>query len=159
MARSWIFLFAIVVLALCVPGPALAEELIAAASAPSTGTARAMGYGTLLLRMTLMLTAVCVVAYVSLRWGVKRLIGSHSSEPMVEVLSRTVIEPRRAILIVRVANRHLIVGTTEQGMSALGELSADEAAQVVVAKGLKTNAKSFKTVFKGSKDDENSQRK
>ncbi len=101
---------------------AFAETAVLAPAAPPP-----MGYGMMLARMVFMLAAVCALAVITLRWGLKRLTHVHSAGQSIEVVSRAVIEPRRAVLVLRVGTRHLIVGTGEHGMTPLGELSEEEA--------------------------------
>src|SRR5690606_6347653 len=86
-----------------------------------------MGYGMMLARMVFMLAAVCALAVISLRWGLKRLAHVNTADQSIEVVSRAVIEPRRAVMVLRIGTRHLIVGTGEHGMTPLGELSDEEA--------------------------------
>ncbi len=100
---------------------AFAEQAALAPAAPP-----AMGYGMVLARMVFMLAAVCALAVITLRWGLKRLTHVTSAGQSIEVVSRAVIEPRRAVMVLRVGTRHLIVGTGEHGMTPLGELSEQE---------------------------------
>lgn len=99
-----------------------AEQIAATPPAPPT-----MGYGMMLARMIFMLAAVCALAVVTLRWGLKRLTSAQSEGQSIEVISRAIIEPRRAILVARVGTRYMILGTGEHGMTPLGELSEEEA--------------------------------
>lgn len=87
-----------------------------------------MEYGAVLFRMVMMLAAVCAFALVTLRWGLRRFVAPRTANGPVEVVSRTVVEPRRAILVVRVGARHLVVGSSEAGMNLLTELEAGELA-------------------------------
>ena len=41
---------------------------------------------------------------------------------MMEVVSRLPVEPRRSILVVRIGERHMVVGSSEAGFTKLGEL-------------------------------------
>ncbi len=81
-----------------------------------------MGYGALLFQLVLVVIGVCALAYVILRFGLKRLIAPEGKGGPMEVVSRLPLEPRRSILLVRVGERHLIVGSSEAGLSTLGEL-------------------------------------
>lgn len=144
MQRSWIAVGLVAVIFLySVSGSA---EQITTAPVPVTG----MGYGMMLFRMVLMLGAVCALATVSLRWGLKRLSRVHRAGQSIEVVSRAVIEPRRAILVVRIGTRHLVVGTGEHGMTPLGELSEEEASALKDARESQeaaTGAPSFRKIF------------
>lgn len=126
---------------------AFAETAALAPAAPPT-----MGYGMMLARMVFMLAAVCALAIISLRWGLKRLTNVNSASQSIEVVSRAVIEPRRAVLVLRVGTRHLIVGTGEHGMTPLGELSEEEAeamrAKVAELQDVRQQARpSFRKIF------------
>lgn len=130
------------------PLPGAAEQIATASAA----TAGGMGYGMMLFRMVLMLGAVCAFAMVTLRWGIKRLTQLQRTGQSIEVVSRAVIEPRRAIMVVRIGTRHLIVGTGEQGMTSLGELSGEEVSALREEIGEKSRqapktAPSFRKVF------------
>ena len=85
------------------------------------------GYGYLLLRMTLMLAIVCALAIITLRWGLKRFLPSSSSPDSLQVVARLPLEPRRSLLVVRVATRHLLIATSEAGITSLGDLSPHDA--------------------------------
>jgi flagellar biogenesis protein FliO len=109
-----------------------------------------MEYGAVLFRMVLMLAAVCAMAMVTLRWGLRRLVAPPGAGSPVEVVSRTVVEPRRAILVVRVGRRHLVVGSSEAGMQLLAEVTSEELAAGAVAHDLGDTARarrSFREVL------------
>jgi flagellar biogenesis protein FliO len=80
----------------------------------------------LFIRTLAALGAVCLAAWVLLRWGLPRwlphLSGADADDGPIEVLSRHALGPKRAILLIRVAERTLVVGDTEAGLSRLGEL-------------------------------------
>jgi len=73
------------------------------------------------------LALVCAAAWVLLHWGLSRFVGDGDSPRDMEVLGRLNVGPKRAVMVVRVGSRFLIVGSTEDGLSRLGELSAEEA--------------------------------
>lgn len=84
-------------------------------------------YGWVLFRMVMMLGIVCVLAYASLRWGLKKWVMPTSQDGPMEVLARLPIEPRRSLVLVRVGTRVLVVGNSESGMAPLANLSLEEA--------------------------------
>ncbi len=94
----------------------------------SDGAAPPSGYGPLLLEMVLVLGGVCLLAWVSLRWGLKRFVAPdrHSSGAM-EVLARLPLEPRRSLLVVRVASRCLLLSSSENGVETVAELDSEDA--------------------------------
>ena len=83
-------------------------------------------YGWVLFRMVLMLGAVCILAWVSLKWGLKRWVTPDAKAGPMQVLARLPLEPRRSINLIKVGQRVLVVGSSEHGMHALGDLSLDE---------------------------------
>lgn len=83
-------------------------------------------YGWVLIRMVLMLGAVCILAWVSLKWGLKRWVTPDAKAGPMQVLARLPLEPRRTINLIKVGQRVLVVGSSEHGMHALGDLSLDE---------------------------------
>ena len=81
-------------------------------------------YGWLLTKTVLVLIGVCLLAFAGLRWLAK-LHGQRAVGQM-QVLAKLPLEPRRSMFVVKVGERGLIVGTSESGMNALGELTAAE---------------------------------
>ena len=83
------------------------------------------GYGWLLLRALLALVAVCLLAYVVLRFLGKRVYGAPAGEGLMRIVARLPLEPRRSLYLVEVAGRHLLIGTGENGAPAtLAEIDA-----------------------------------
>ena len=88
------------------------------------------GYGALLFQTMLVLAGVCALAFVSLRWGLRRFVSADGRDHgAMQVVARLPVEPRRSVLVVKVGARHLILGSSEAGFQALGELDDDEALQ------------------------------
>ena len=81
-----------------------------------------LNYGGLLLRMVLGLIAVCAIAALVLKYGLGRLAPQGSVSKHLEILERAPLEPRRSLIIVRVADRALVVGSSEHGLQTLTEL-------------------------------------
>jgi flagellar biosynthetic protein FliO len=74
------------------------------------------GYGLYLLQTVLALGAVCLLAYVVLRYGAKRLYGAGPRPGKVLTLvERLPLDPRRSIYLVDVAGRQVLLGTSDQG--------------------------------------------
>lgn len=106
---------------------AMEERGIEAAEVPSGG-----GLMRSFLQMILMLGAVCVLAYLVLGKGLPRLLnlsasGKRSmigapSRGVVEVIDRLPLDPKRALLVVRVGKSHFLVGLSDQGMTLLSRL-------------------------------------
>jgi len=85
------------------------------------------GHAWVLLKMVFVLAGVCLLAFASLKWGLKRFVAPDGARSGMRVVTRLPIEPRRSILVVRVGPRHLVLGSSEAGIQPLGELSAEEA--------------------------------
>ena len=82
----------------------------------------------MLLEMLVALAVVCLLAYAALRWGLGRLGGrGEADDGAIDIIARRAIGPDRAILVVRIGPKTLIIGDTESGMTRLGELDAEEA--------------------------------
>ena len=83
------------------------------------------GYGWMLAETLVALVAVCLLALVALRWGLRRFAGV--AEPglgrgRIRVLERVALEPRRSLLLVEVCSRVLLVASGEGPMSVLAEI-------------------------------------
>lgn len=83
------------------------------------------GYGLYLLQTLLALGAVCALAYVVLRWGAKRLYGIGRPGQQMRLVERLPLDPRRSLYLVEVAGRQLLVGSSENGVTLLTEVSRD----------------------------------
>ncbi len=79
-------------------------------------------YGTFLLETLLVLAAVCALAWLVLRFGVRRIHSGGGHGPL-RVLARLPLEPRRTLYIVDAAGKVFFVGTSEGGpVTLLAEL-------------------------------------
>jgi flagellar biosynthetic protein FliO len=77
------------------------------------------GYGAALLQTLLALLAVCILAWVVLRWGMRRGFGVATSTGRVRVLERTPLDARRALYLVQVGDKVLLLGAGEGGPPAV----------------------------------------
>ena len=90
------------------------------------GAAAGAGYGDMLVTSLLVLGAVCIAAFVAVRFfgrflSAGRARGAH----LLDVVARVPLEPRRSLYVVEVAGKTLLVGTSEMGLSVLSELDAE----------------------------------
>jgi flagellar biosynthetic protein FliO len=93
----------------------------------STDVAVPGGYGVALLQTLLALAAVCILAWVVLRWGARRGFGVGLGGGRVRVLERVALDPRRAIYLVQVADKVLLIGAGDGAAPAvLAELDPSE---------------------------------
>lgn len=97
----------------------------------------------------LVIVIACIYAGVYL---LKRLMGKKYSgnrqSNLLEVLETTYIGPKKTISLVRVADRAVLVGTSENQISPLAELDAEETARILADACLEEETESFKKVFK-----------
>jgi len=85
------------------------------------------------MEMVLVKTVLSLAAVLGLMIGVLYLVrryvqGGRSSSSLVEieVLGQRAIGPRRSVQVLKVMDRVLVVGMSEQGMQPLGELSGPD---------------------------------
>jgi len=84
------------------------------------------GYGISLLQTLLALGAVCILAWVVLRWSAKRGLGLGGGR-RVKVLERVPLDGRRALYLVEVGGRVLLVGAGDASApNVLMELDPDD---------------------------------
>lgn len=85
-----------------------------------------MEFGWMLLRMLLILGAVCALAYALLRWGVKRIVPFDPNKAgRLELVERLATGPKRTILVVRAGEEYILVGSSEAGFERLARLEPD----------------------------------
>src|SRR3954467_15321398 len=92
-------------------------------------------YGDLLVTALVVLGAVCIAAFVLVRvvgglLATGRARGAH----LLDVVARLPLEPRRALYVVEVAGKTLLVGTSEMGLNVLSELDGGEVRARVAAR-------------------------
>jgi flagellar biogenesis protein FliO len=84
-------------------------------------------YGDLLVTSLIVLGAVCIAAFVAVRFFGRFLAtGRGRGTHLLDVVARMPLEPRRSLYVVAVAGKTLLVGTSEMGLSVLSELDAAE---------------------------------
>ena len=82
-----------------------------------------MEYGLMLLRMIAVLGGVCLLAVLILKYGVSRLGPSGAgANARLRVLEQLSLGSRRRLLVVRAGEQILLVGSSEAGLTSLGEL-------------------------------------
>lgn len=102
---------------LAAPGPDAAPPLPPTPELPS--------YGGLLLRTLVALLVVLVLAWVLLRWGLRRLLPGGASPGPLRVLARAPLDGRRAVVLVEAAGRYLVLGVGEASVTLLLELEPE----------------------------------
>jgi flagellar protein FliO/FliZ len=90
----------------------------------------------ILIRMVLSLGAVLALM-VGLMYLAKRFVvpgtGAARMPVRVDVIGRRTIQPRKSVVVVRVADKVLVLGVSEHGMQTLTELTDDEVQAIVPA--------------------------
>ncbi|MFT5150729.1 MAG: flagellar biogenesis protein FliO, partial [Planctomycetota bacterium] len=85
-------------------------------------------FGTQLVQMLLvlggMVAVLAVLAKLLPRWLAPK--GSNHGDGLIEIIERRQIEPKKSLLLVRVAGRFHLIGLTEGGMTSLAGGDLDE---------------------------------
>lgn len=76
------------------------------------------GYGVALLQTLLALAAVCILAWVVLKWSARRGLGLGRGG-RVRVIERVPLDGRRSLYLVEIGERVLLIGAGEGGAPAL----------------------------------------
>jgi flagellar biogenesis protein FliO len=80
----------------------------------------------LLVTSLVVLGVVCVAAFVVVRLlGRVLATGRARGAALLDVIARVPLEPRRALYVVEVADKTLLVGTSEMGLAVLSELDRE----------------------------------
>src|SRR3989338_5402062 len=86
-----------------------------------------LDYTWLFVRVCVALVLVISLGFVFIRFFLPRLKGFHrSSQSAIKILDRNTLEPRKSIYLIQVGGRHYLIGTADQSVSLIGELSKDE---------------------------------
>ncbi len=92
-------------------------------------------YGAMLLKMLLAVMVITVLAYVVIRFGLKRFLPGAQSNQAMHVLIRQPLEPKRSLLLVKVASKHLLLASTESGIALLTEVGEQDVAEILGTPG------------------------
>jgi|SRR5581483_3929679 len=104
---------------------------------PKLDGAEEKSLGWQLVQMLVVLGAVIMLAYVSLNWGMRKMLGIRTpigGGSLVEVIERVPLDQRRAVFIVKAANEYLLVGGAEQSLNLISKLDAAEVEKMQSAK-------------------------
>jgi flagellar protein FliO/FliZ len=86
--------------------------------------------------------------YLTLNHGLRRLMGVRAvplgAEPLVRVVERIPLDPKRSMFVVQAAGEYLLIGGGEQGLSLLGKLDSDEVERLL---GARRQAASIQSPF------------
>jgi flagellar biosynthetic protein FliO len=85
------------------------------------------GFGAQLARTSVALLLVCVAAWWLVRAAARRgMLGAATRGAHMTVIERVSLDPRRALHLVRVGKRVLVLGASDEGLRTLAEIPADE---------------------------------
>ncbi len=108
------------------------------------------GYLMDLLRALLALAAVCLLAWVALRWASRFGFGKGGQGGRIEILERVALDPRRSLYLVKLGDRVLLVGAGDGGApSLIKELDESELPEPVAGEPV-----SFRSIFGKQKAEE-----
>jgi len=95
------------------------------AIAGSTGSLETPGFGALLLETTLILIALCILAYITLRFVSRRMLKAPSGGKL-ELLARLALDTRRSACVVRAGSKILLLGVGDGDVRLISELDPEE---------------------------------
>jgi flagellar biosynthetic protein FliO len=92
----------------------------------SSAPADAGNYTALLVSSLIVLAIIALAVFALTRWRGGRLSGLRDSSGLIRVRARLSLEPRRTIYVVTVGDKTLLLGSSEQSINVLTDLSTDE---------------------------------
>jgi flagellar protein FliO/FliZ len=106
----------------------IATEIETVPATPST----AVDFTWLFIKMLFVLAAVTIVAILVLKYGVPRtaFYKRFSRGSLVNILSKQHIAPRKALYLVEIGGRYMLLGVTDHAITPVLELSAQEAGRM-----------------------------
>lgn len=93
---------------------------------PSIGMGELLGP---LLKTMLMLAIVVGIVYLTLNKGLGKLVARQNLGRRVKVLERVGLDPKRALFLVEIDGRQMLLGAGEGGVVLLKEMAPDTAAK------------------------------
>lgn len=92
---------------------------------PLLAAPAAASYGWYLAQTLLALAAVCLIAIVALRYGLRRLSGFGGREGgRIKVIERVAVDAKRSLYLVDVGGRVLLLGAGDGQVTLLAEIDA-----------------------------------
>ncbi|MCB9654313.1 MAG: flagellar biosynthetic protein FliO [Deltaproteobacteria bacterium] len=82
-----------------------------------------------LLKTVLVLGAVCLLAYVVLGRLLPRLLNipaPGTSRRIIQVVDRLPVDPKRSVMLIKLGERHYLIGVTEHGISLLSQVDEQD---------------------------------
>jgi flagellar biosynthetic protein FliO len=113
-----------------------------------TTTTELPGYGAFLVETLVILAVVCALAWVILKYGVRR--GGLRQAGLLKVVARLPLEPRRTLYVVEAPGKTLLIGVSEGAIATLAELDPTQVGDVVAAGAAGAEGRrSFLEVWRG----------
>lgn len=82
-----------------------------------------MSFGWLLVKTLLALSVILGMIVLLFRYIVPRIQGSHApGNSRIRIIDRIGLEPRKILYMVKVGKKHMLLGTSEQGVHKLADL-------------------------------------
>ena len=104
-------------------------QLAALVQAAPDASAEGLGLGGALLRMILVLGVVIALIYLTLNFGLRRLMGvqgfAAGRARIVSVVERIPLDQRRSMFVVKAAGEYLLVGAGEAQLSLIARLDTE----------------------------------
>lgn len=98
------------------------------------------GLGVQLIKTMFMLAVVVGMIYLTLNFGLRKLMGLKGTPlggagGVVSIIERIPLEQRRTMFVVRAAGEYLLIGTSEGGMTTLAKLDSAEVERIQRERG------------------------
>ncbi len=106
------------------------------APAPAVEGKEDIGMGWALFKTLLVLCIVILSAYLTLNFGLRRLMGittGAQANQVMSVVARVPVDAKKSLLLVRAAGEHFLVGSGETGLSFLAKLDGAEVEKALAA--------------------------
>lgn len=87
-----------------------------------------------LVRMLVVLAAVVAIIYLTLNFGLRRLVQAPGRASVVTVHERFALEPKKSVYVVEAAGDYLLVGVGEREVNLLGHLDKGRVEEALARK-------------------------
>jgi flagellar biogenesis protein FliO len=83
-----------------------------------------LDYSWLFIKVCMAMVIVAVMAFVFIKFILPRMKGFKSSaNSAIQIIDRHIVEPRKNIYLIQFGDRHFLVGSTDNSLSLIGEVS------------------------------------
>jgi len=106
-----------------------------------------------IIKMISALTVVIICIYLGI-FGLKRMMGNKhrtsGGQNLLQVLETAYVGPKKTVSLVRVADKSVLIGVTDERISMLTELDAEHTAEIVAAEEQTATGDSFSGFLKAA---------